>query len=60
MTVPVEAFPDLAVVSGGILSLPPVPLAAHAAQLRVRVETRGASGAPATEVLVRAGMMKPG
>ena len=53
VTVSEEAFPDLAVVSGGILSLPPVPLAAEAARLRVRVENRGEVDAGETEVRVR-------
>jgi subtilase family serine protease len=53
VTVPEEAFPDLAVVSGGIVSLPPVPLAAEAAQLRVRVENRGEVDAGETDVRVR-------
>jgi subtilase family serine protease len=53
VTVPEEDFPDLAVVPGGILSLPPIPLAAHDAQLRVRVENRGEADASETEVLVR-------
>jgi subtilase family serine protease/Tol biopolymer transport system component/flagellar hook assembly protein FlgD/fibronectin type 3 domain-containing protein len=53
VTVPEEAFPDLAVVPEGIVSLPPVPLAARPAQLRVRVENRGAASAGETEVRVR-------
>lgn len=53
VTVPEWAFPDLAVVPTGIVSLPGVPLAASAAQLRVRVENRGEADAGETEVSVR-------
>jgi len=49
VTVPEEAFADLAVAPEGVVSLPPVPLAARPAQLRVRVENRGDRDAGATE-----------
>jgi subtilase family serine protease/flagellar hook assembly protein FlgD len=53
VTVDAHAFPDLAVAPGGILSIPPVPLAGRASRLRLRVDNRGAAGVAAAELEVR-------
>jgi subtilase family serine protease/flagellar hook assembly protein FlgD len=53
VTVPAEAFPDLAVVPEGILAAPPVPLAGQPVQLRLRVDNRGDVDSGELDVRVR-------
>ncbi len=53
VTVPGDAFPDLAALPEGIVSAPPVPVAGQATQLRVQVVNVGDNDASEAEVLVR-------
>jgi len=53
VTVAEQAFPDVGVVSEGIVSLPPLPLAGLLAELRVHAFNRGDADAGETEIRVR-------
>ena len=53
ITVPEDAFPDLAVEAATVLAAPPVPLVGESSQLRVRVSNQGAADSGESDLAAR-------